>query len=44
MLTYYNILFNPFKDPESAEMELKISNDIEKMPEEVKIVSKPLKF
>ncbi len=33
----------PFKDPESAEMELKISKDIEKMPEEVKDRFKALK-
>lgn len=33
----------PFKDPESAEMELKISKDIAKMPEEVKDRFKALK-
>lgn len=33
----------PFKDPESAEMELKISKDIARMPEEVKDRFKALK-
>ena len=33
----------PFKDPESAEMELKISKDIQRMPEEVKDRFKALK-
>jgi hypothetical protein len=33
----------PFKDPESAEMELRISKDIAKMPEEVKDRFKALK-